>query len=151
MLRMTWNSKVWINSLVFFLHFINFNNCTKVNLFLVISWNFPKSWDFLEHLEAKKSSSAKHWNNISIYTQRKSLKIGLSPCKKVAFIYFNESLLKMMKNAYFMLKTLFILRIFIFVSWLSGHLGQQLVKWFALNKKKPVASPCSRNNVKIQF
>ena len=40
------------------------------------------------------------------------IKVGLSPSKKVYFIYFNESPLKMMKNAfYFMLKALFVLKI----------------------------------------
>ena len=42
-------------------------------------------------------------------------KVGLSPSKKFAFIYFNESPLKMMENAfYFMLKVLFVLEIFKF-------------------------------------
>ena len=40
------------------------------------------------------------------------LKIGLSASKKVVFICFNESPLKMMVNAYFMLKSLFGLEIF---------------------------------------
>ena len=45
------------------------------------------------------------------------LKVGLSPSKKVAFIFFNKSSLKMMKNAfYFMLKALFVLVIFTLLS-----------------------------------
>ena len=49
----------------------------------------------------------------------KCLKVGLSPSKKNCFIYLNESPLKMMKNAfYFILKALFILTIFKFLSWL---------------------------------
>ena len=42
---------------------------------------------------------------------------------KILFICFNERPLKMMKNAfYFMVKALFVLKIFIFLSWLFGHL-----------------------------
>ena len=39
--------------------------------------------------------------------------VGLSPFKKKIFIYFNVSPLKVMKNVfYFMLKVLFVLKIF---------------------------------------
>ena len=42
------------------------------------------------------------------------LKVGLSPYKNNYFIYFNESPLKMMKNDfYFILKALFVLKIFL--------------------------------------
>ena len=45
------------------------------------------------------------------------IKVGLSPSKKVCFIYFNESPLKMMKNAFhFMLKALFVLKILKYMS-----------------------------------
>ena len=54
-----------------------------------------------------------------------SFKVGLSPCKKVCVIYFIESPLKIMKNAfYFTLKALFILKIFKFLSWIFGHVGK---------------------------
>ena len=44
------------------------------------------------------------------------LEVDLSPSKK-CFICFNERLLKMMKNAfYFILKALFVLKIFNFLS-----------------------------------
>ena len=40
----------------------------------------------------------------------------------MCFIYFNESPLKMMKNTfYFILKVLFILKLFKFLSWVFGH------------------------------
>ena len=54
------------------------------------------------------------------------LKVGLSFSKKKNyFICFNESPLKMMKNAfYFILKALFILKIFKFLSRLFGHAGK---------------------------
>ena len=42
-----------------------------------------------------------------------NIKVGLSPSKKKIFVYVNESCLKMMKNAfYFILKALFVLKIF---------------------------------------
>ena len=42
-----------------------------------------------------------------------TFKIGLSPSTKICFIHFNEGVLKMMKNTfYFILKALFILKIF---------------------------------------
>ena len=51
-----------------------------------------------------------------------SLKVGLSPSKKICVICLIDSPLKMMKNAfYFILKALFILKIFKFLSRLFGH------------------------------
>ena len=50
------------------------------------------------------------------------LEVGLSPSKKISVIYFIESPLKTMKNAFdFILKALFVLKIFNFLSWLFGH------------------------------
>ena len=44
------------------------------------------------------------------------------PKKKIPFICFNDSPSKIMKNAfYFILKVLFVLKIFKFSSWLFGH------------------------------
>ena len=49
------------------------------------------------------------------------IKFGFSPSKKVIFICFNESPLKMMKNTfYFILKALCALKIFKFLSWFFG-------------------------------
>ena len=49
--------------------------------------------------------------------------------KNLGFFQFNESLLKMMKNTfYFMLKTLFFLEIFTFLSWLFGYVEERLDK-----------------------
>ena len=51
----------------------------------------------------------------------KALKSGSQTPKK-RVIYFIESPLKMLKNAfYFTLKALFVLKIFKFLSWLFGH------------------------------
>ena len=42
-----------------------------------------------------------------------SFKVGRSPSKEICFIYFNESPLKMMKNAFYVvLNFLFVLKIF---------------------------------------
>ena len=55
-----------------------------------------------------------------------NFKVGLSPSKNILFYFFNESSLKMMKNAfYFILKALFVLKIFKFLSWLFGHEGKK--------------------------
>ena len=54
-----------------------------------------------------------------------NLKVGLSPPKKICVICLMESPLKMMKNAfYFVLKALFALKIFKFLSRFFGHLGK---------------------------
>ena len=50
------------------------------------------------------------------------IKVRLSPFKKICVICLIESPLKMMKNAfYFILKAIFILKIFKFLSQLFGH------------------------------
>ena len=64
-------------------------------------------------------------NNKIFYSKvndEKHFKVGFSPSKKICFICFIESPLKMMKNAfYFTLKALFVFKIFKFLSWLFGH------------------------------
>ena len=66
-----------------------------------------------------------YWHhNIILF---KLLKVGYSPPKQIA-IYFIESPSKMMKNAYFILKTLFVLKIFIcdaFLVMLKKRLDQK--------------------------
>ena len=56
--------------------------------------------------------------------------IQLSKCQRHTVrsetVLKNENPLKMMKNAYFTLKALFVLKIFKFLSWLFGHVGKQL-------------------------
>ena len=59
--------------------------------------------------------------------KRFHVKVGLSLSEKFAFIYFNESPLKMMKNAFYcMLKVLFVLDIFTFLSWYFGYIEKGL-------------------------
>ena len=56
---------------------------------------------------------------------REQLKSGSFLPKKFLFICFNESPFKMMKNAfYFILKALFVLKIFKFLSWHFGHIEE---------------------------
>ena len=51
-----------------------------------------------------------------------TLKMDIHLPTKIFFACFDESPLKMMKNAfYFILKSLFVLEIFKFLSWLLGH------------------------------
>ena len=60
-----------------------------------------------------------------IYSASDSIKVGLSPSKKICVICLIESPVKMIKNAfYFILKALFVLKIFKFLSRLFGHLGK---------------------------
>ena len=69
--------------------------------------------------EVGKSPSKK---NGLICFNESPLKSGPHLPKKILFICFNKSPLKMMKNAfYFILKALFILKIFKFLSWLFRH------------------------------
>ena len=64
-----------------------------------------------------------------------SLKVGPSLPKKI-FFCFNESPLKVIKNAfYFILKALFVLKIFRFLSWLFGHVNKLLEKKYKVNFK----------------
>ena len=63
----------------------------------------------------------KFQGNIKAGHANKRLKVGLSPSKKIFLVCFNESPLKMMKNAlYFMLKALFALKLFTNLYWLFG-------------------------------
>ena len=52
-------------------------------------------------------------------------KVVLSPSIQSYFIYFNESLLKMMKNDFYViLKAFFVLKIFQFLAGLFGHVEE---------------------------
>ena len=59
------------------------------------------------------------------YQNLHSFKVGLSPSEKICVVCLIKSPLKMMKNAfYFILKALFDLKIFKFLSRLFGHVGK---------------------------
>ena len=65
-----------------------------------------------------------------------SVKIGLSPSKKVGFIGFNESPLKFLNNPlYFILKALIVLKIFNFCLDFFIHAGKELDKKAKVNFK----------------
>ena len=54
-------------------------------------------------------------------------KVGLSSSQKICVICLIESPLEMMKNAfYFIVKALFVLKIFKFLSRLFGHVGKTI-------------------------
>ena len=58
--------------------------------------------------------------------KRENLKVGSSTSKKICFVCFNESPLKMMKNTFhFVIRALYILKIFKFLSWLIGHVEKR--------------------------
>ena len=58
----------------------------------------------------------------------KQFKVGLAPSKIIFFICFNDTPLKMMKNAfYFILRALFVLKIFKFLFQLFGHRKNSLI------------------------
>ena len=53
------------------------------------------------------------------------VKVGLSCSKKICIICLIESPLKMMKNAFYLiLKAIFVLKLFKFLSQLFGHVGK---------------------------
>ena len=59
------------------------------------------------------SQGLSHGRNMKQRIGKIELKVGLSPSKKICFVCFDESPLKLMKNAfYFILKPLFVLKIF---------------------------------------
>ena len=71
-----------------------------------------------------------------IELKQRSIVIGLPSFKKIVFIYFNESPLKMIKSAfYFMLKDLLVLELFTSLSWLFGYVEKQLHKKALFNFK----------------
>ena len=54
-----------------------------------------------------------------------AFRVGFSPFKKTCFICFNERPLKMVRNTfYFILKAIFVLKIFKVLSWFFGHVGK---------------------------
>lgn len=57
------------------------------------------------------------------------LKVKLSTSKKVGFIYFCESPLKMKNNTFYLIsKSIFVLKVLIFLFWLFAYVGKLLDK-----------------------
>ena len=67
-------------------------------------------------------------------------------------ILTTESLLKMMKKYfYFILKALFVLEIFTFLSWFFGYVEKRLDKKFKVNSKIYDVTDWSTNNYSLQI
>ena len=102
--------------------------------FYRISYYFP-NYDSYSFIYRWLFLSSRFTQNVKPINQLASIKVGLSPFKKNFFICFNNSPSKVMKNAfYFILKALFVLKIFKFLSWLFGHIEKtaslEILGWF---------------------
>ena len=88
---------------------------------------FKQFWIYRINVHINK---ADFWRNgMDLHKSGMILRSGLSPSKKICFICLNESSLKIKKNAlYFILKDLFVLKIFKFLSWLFGRIEK--TAWF---------------------
>ena len=89
--------------------------------FLILHWKC-----FIWVLLGRSFEKNQSFQNVMLLVKhKKTLKSDSHIPKKNCVIYFIESPLKMMKNAfYFILKALFVLKIFELLSWLFGHLGK---------------------------
>ena len=58
---------------------------------------------------------------MAMLTPKSGIKVGLSKSKKVVLIASMKAILKMKNAFYFILKALFVLKIFKFLSLLFGH------------------------------
>ena len=79
------------------------------------SLSFPEEWSW----QIIDGQWRLFWTTIceAAKAGQKLIKIGLSPSKKICFICFNESPLKVMKNVfYFILQALLVLQIFKYLS-----------------------------------
>ena len=108
------------------------SSCYLYFLNLSVGCNGYSGWEYTEltnksnlyvHLETNWMSHTKSSRPLDVFSCHIRVKVGLSPSKKKCFICFSGSTSKMMKNAfYFLLKAFFVLKIFKFLSWISGHL-----------------------------
>ena len=78
---------------------------------------------FSTHFNLRKLLPASHFLMLS------QIKVRLSLSKKkIYFICFNDSPLKMMKNTFYYIKAVFILKVFKFLSWVFSHVENQKYK-----------------------
>ena len=82
--------------------------------------NEQESLHNLTKLKLYNNWSAEAVNNISECAMWYLMSESHLP-KNICVICFIDSPLKMMKNAYFIIEALFVLKIFKFLSWLFGH------------------------------
>ena len=80
---------------------------------------------------------------IALNLVKNYLKVGLSPSKQKSFYLFYESFLKMIKNPFcFILKALFVLNMFKFLSWLFGYVEKNaLIRKIRLISKLIASHP----------
>ena len=121
-----WEVKGWNWSSNSSVYFINaFYNSLNVQ-------NWPKNcWPLLRLIA------------IALNLVKNYLKVGLSPSKQKSFYLFYESLLKMIKNPFcFILKALFVLNMFKFLSWLFGYVEKNaLIRKIRLISKLIASHP----------
>ena len=89
------------------------------------------------------------------YKSSLSFEVGLSPSKNICVTCFIKSLLEIMRNAfYFILKALFIIKIFRFLSWLFGDVIKtvwlkihDVTTWFSNNCNTHIATEYNKRNI----
>ena len=119
---------IWFN--IFWYYFTSNLNTSKRKWMKTNQWSksyltSSQTWNITKEIKNLR----KNIQTLSKETKSNhdTLKVRLSPSKKKFFICFNDSLSKIMKNAvYFILKALFVLKIFEFLSWLFGHVEKWL-------------------------
>ena len=81
-----------------------------------------------------------------------NVKVKLSPSKKICFICFNESLLKIMENAfYFILKALFVFKIFKFLPWFFWSCRKKGLIWEITLTSKFVTSQPGQQTITMHI
>ena len=123
------------------LNFLNFLNEKHPNIKFTVEKQVNHSISFLdvfisgidnENLTLKTYHKATYtelllnFKSFTSFSYKISLiKVGLSPFKKICVIFLIERPLNVMKNAfYFILKALFVLKTFKFLSQIFGHVGK---------------------------
>ena len=110
----------------------------KINDMLRSQNDFASNWVNTKKfgLNLVRYFASKVWNNkVKISGSVEIFKVGLVLFSKICFICFLKRILKMIKNAiYFILKALFVLKIFKFLSLLIRHV-QKTVKIYWLQNQ----------------
>ena len=103
-----------------------------------------------ENIGLSNLKQSTHSHLLSKQEESFFLKVGLSPFKKVGFICFKISPLKMMKNL-FMLKALFVLIYLTFCHDFCDHLGKRLHKKTKVNFKIFDVTDWETNNYCVEL
>ena len=116
-----------IHILVYFTRCYVYRKNCKLDILSLPHWNTSKTAKNVLQCDANPIAPSLH------EMVKNTFKVRPSPFKKSCFICFNESPLKVMKNAFhFILKTLFVLKILKFLSWLFGY--AEKTAWLAFLK-----------------